>query len=74
MHSQYTYYVINTAAGGALIEQAVIVGSDAQPTLSGEVAKLTDDLYRALLTSIDRAPTYLAVNATNPRSTSGDRP
>lgn len=56
VHSQYTYYVVNTAAGGALIEQAVMVGSDAQPKLSGEVAKLTDDLYRALLASIDRAP------------------
>lgn len=57
VHSQYTYYVINTAAGGALIEQALMVGSDAQPTLGAEVAKLTDDLYRALLASIDRAPT-----------------
>lgn len=56
VHSQYTYYVINTAAGGALIEQAVMVGREAQPALSGEVAKLTDDLYRALLASIDRAP------------------
>lgn len=56
VHSQYTYYVVNTAAGGALIEQALMVGSDAQPKLSGEVAKLTDDLYRALLASIDRAP------------------
>ncbi|MDM3975999.1 hypothetical protein QRB36_17675 [Mycobacterium marseillense] len=57
VHSQYTYYTINTAAGGALIEQAVMVGSDAQPTLSGEAAKLTDNLYRALLASIDRALT-----------------
>ncbi|WP_240630036.1 hypothetical protein [Mycobacterium colombiense] len=56
VHSQYTYYAINTAAGGALIEQAVMVGSDAQPTLSGEAAKLTDDLYRALLASIARGP------------------
>ncbi len=63
VHSQYTYYAINTAAGGALIEQAVMVGSDAQPTLSGEAAKLTDDLYRALLASIDRAP------APSPRNT-----
>jgi hypothetical protein len=45
VYSQYSYYAVNTAAGGALIE------------LSGEVAELTDNLYRALLASIDRAPT-----------------
>jgi hypothetical protein len=69
VHSQYTYYVINTAAGGALIEQALMVGGDAQHTLSGEVEKLTDDLYRALLASIDRAPT-----PPSPRNTLGRRP
>ncbi|HEY2447665.1 MAG TPA: hypothetical protein VGI49_02405, partial [Mycobacterium sp.] len=57
VHSQYSYYVVNTAAGGALIEQAVIIRGDEHSMLSGEVAKLTDNLYRALLASIDRAPT-----------------
>jgi hypothetical protein len=56
VYSQYSYYAVNTAAGGALIEQTVIVGGD-DPMLSGEVAELTDTLYRALLASIDRAPT-----------------
>jgi hypothetical protein len=56
VYGQYSYYVVNTAAGGALIEQTVIVPGD-DPSLSGEVAKLTDDLYRALLSSIDRAST-----------------
>jgi hypothetical protein len=57
VHSQYSYYVVNTAAGGALIEQAMLVGGDAHLVLSGEVAELTENLYRALLASIDRATT-----------------
>lgn len=57
VHSQYSYYVVNTAAGGALIEQAVIVRGDEHAMLSGELAELSDNLYHALLASIDRAPT-----------------
>jgi hypothetical protein len=57
VHSQYNYYVVNTAAGGALIEQAMLVDGDAHLVLSGDVAELTENLYRALLASIDRAPT-----------------
>jgi hypothetical protein len=57
VHSQYSYYAVNTAAGGALIEQVLIVRHDAQPLLSNEVAALTDNLYRALLASIELAPT-----------------
>ena len=57
VHSHYNYYVVNTAAGGALIEQAILVGGDAHPVLSAEVTELTENLYRALLASIDRAPT-----------------
>ena len=52
VHGQYSYYVVNTAAGGALIEQSILVGGDAHP--GGEVAELTENLYRALLASIDR--------------------
>jgi hypothetical protein len=26
VHCQYSYYAVNTAVGGALIEQAVIIG------------------------------------------------
>lgn len=57
VHSQYSYYVVNTAVGGALIEQAVIVAGDERSTLTDDVAELTEDLYRSLLASIDRAPT-----------------
>jgi len=57
VHSQYSYYVVNTAVGGALIEQAVIVTGDERSTVTDDVAELTEDLYRALLASIDRAPT-----------------
>jgi hypothetical protein len=56
INSQYSYYVVNTAAGAALIEQAVIVRESVRPLLNGEVAGLSEDLYRALLASIDRAP------------------
>jgi hypothetical protein len=57
VHSQYSYYVVNTAAGGALIEQAVIMRGDEHSMRNGEVAKLTDNLYHSLLASIDQAPT-----------------
>jgi hypothetical protein len=57
VHCQYSYYAVNTVVGGALIEQAVIIGGDERTMLSGDMAKLTENLYRALLTSIDRVPT-----------------
>jgi hypothetical protein len=56
VHSHFLHYVINTAAGGALIEQTIAVGADVHPVLAREVADLTENLYRSLLTSIDRAP------------------
>ena len=46
-------YMVNTAAGGALIEQTIFIGANARSVLAHEVADLTDDLYRSLLTSID---------------------
>jgi hypothetical protein len=55
IHSHFHHYVINTDAGGALIEQAIAIGADARPTLSRELADLTENLYRSLLASIDRA-------------------
>jgi hypothetical protein len=55
VHSHFHYYVVSTAAGGALIEQTILIGADVGLVLGGEVADLTDDLYRSLLTSIDRA-------------------
>ena len=55
VHSHFHYYMVNTAAGGALIEQAILIGADVGLVLGREVADLTDDLYRSLLTSIDRA-------------------
>ncbi|WP_242657572.1 MULTISPECIES: hypothetical protein [Mycobacterium] len=51
---QFNNYVVNSAAGGALIEQAVVVGADAQPSLAEECAALTENLFRSLLASIDR--------------------
>ncbi len=56
VRSHFHYYVVNTAAGGALIEQAILIGADVGIVLGREVADLTDDLYRSLLASIDRAP------------------
>ncbi|WP_231999926.1 hypothetical protein [Mycobacterium sp. 1245852.3] len=50
----FNNYIVNSAAGRALIEQAVVVGSDAQPSLAEECAALTENLYRSLLASIDR--------------------
>lgn len=55
VNGHYNYYVVNAAAGGTLIEQAILVGVDAWPVLSREVADLTGDLYLALLASTDRA-------------------
>lgn len=55
VHSHFHYFMVNTAAGGALIEQTIFIGADARSVLAHEVADLTDDLYRSLLTSIDRA-------------------
>jgi hypothetical protein len=55
VHGHFHYYVVNTAAGCALIEQTILIGADVGLALGREVADLTDDLYRSLLTSIDRA-------------------
>lgn len=52
--SHFNNYVVNSAGGGALIEQAVVVGADAQAALAAECAALTENLYRSLLASIDR--------------------
>ncbi|OOK65340.1 hypothetical protein BZL29_7697 [Mycobacterium kansasii] len=54
VHSQFTNYVVNRAAGGALIEQAIVVGTDVQSALAEECAALTENLYRSVLASIDR--------------------
>ncbi|WP_236147676.1 hypothetical protein [Mycolicibacterium sp. CH28] len=55
LHSQYTDYAVNAAAGGALIEQIILVVGEALPLLEDELATLTTGLRRALLASIDRA-------------------
>jgi len=54
--AQYSDYVVNTEAGAALVEQALFIGSDALSILASEVQELTENVCRALLTSIDRAP------------------
>jgi hypothetical protein len=56
VRGQFNNYVVNTAAGGALIEQAIVVGADELSALDSEANELTENLYRSLLTSIDRAP------------------
>lgn len=55
VRSQFHNYVVNTAAGGALIEQAIVIGAEELPALDSEANKLTENLYRSLLTSIGRA-------------------
>ena len=52
--AQYTYYVVESAAGTALIEQVIMVGLDAVERLRPDVETLTGDLYRSLLNSIER--------------------
>lgn len=52
---QYTDYAINSAAGGALIEQTIVVVGEAHNPLADELRELSTNLERALLTSIDRA-------------------
>ena len=52
--AQYTYYVVESAAGTALIEQVIMVGLDAMERLRPEVETLTGNLYRSLLNSIER--------------------
>jgi hypothetical protein len=56
VRSQYTDYAVNSAAGGALIEQTLVVVADAHNLLTDELAALSTNLERALLTSMDRAP------------------
>jgi hypothetical protein len=55
VRSRFHNYVVNTAAGGALIEQAIAMDADAAPTLEPEADELTENLHRSLLASIDRA-------------------
>lgn len=55
VRSQFRNYVVNTAAGGALIEQAIVIGADMLFALESEATELTESLYRSLLASIERA-------------------
>lgn len=55
VRSQFHNYVVNAVGGGALIEQAIVIGAGALPALDSEASELTDNLYRSLLASIDRA-------------------
>ncbi|WP_243841368.1 hypothetical protein [Mycobacterium sp. DL592] len=54
LHSQYTDYAVNTAAGSALIEQIILVVGGSLSVLKDELAALSTGLQRALLASIDR--------------------
>lgn len=56
VRTQFHNYVVNTAAGGALIEQAIAIGADEFSALDPEANELTENLYQSLLTSIDRTP------------------
>jgi hypothetical protein len=53
--AQYSDYVVNTEAGAALVEQALLIGSEAISILESEVQELTTDVCCALLDSIGRA-------------------
>jgi len=55
VHSHFHHYVVNTAAGCGLIEQTILIGAGVGLALGREVADLTENLYRSLLTSIARA-------------------
>jgi len=55
IHADFNYYVFNTDAGGALVEQVLAVGVDACAALAREVVELTENLYRSLAMRIDRA-------------------
>lgn len=52
--AQYTYYVVQSEGGTALIEQAILIGRDVMDALMPEVERLTGSVYRALLRSIDQ--------------------
>lgn len=54
LRAQYTYYVVQSVGGTALIEQVVVVGMDVAEHLMPDVETLTGSLYRSLLSSIDR--------------------
>ena len=56
VHGHFHNYVVNTSAGWALVEQAIVIGAEALTTLAAESDEFTETLYRSLLTSIDRAP------------------
>jgi hypothetical protein len=56
VRAQFHNYVVNTAAGGALIEQAIVIGAEVLSVLDPEANELSESLYRSLLASIDRAP------------------
>ncbi|GAY17975.1 hypothetical protein [Mycobacterium sp. shizuoka-1] len=55
LRCQYTDFAVNTASGGALIEQIILVAGKAFPLLENELTALSTELQRALLASIDRA-------------------
>lgn len=54
VYTQFRYYAITAAAGGALIEQGIVIAANAHAALADEVQSLTNNLHRALLESIDR--------------------
>jgi hypothetical protein len=54
VRGRFHNYVVNTAAGGALIEQAIAINADVAPALESEAEELTENLHRPLLASIDR--------------------
>lgn len=69
VNAQYTDYAVNTPAGGALIEQTVLVIDAMRMCLDDELASLSMNLEYALLASIDRAPRSQRTDGSAPRTT-----
>lgn len=55
VYSHVNHCAVNSAAGGALIEQTVMVGADAFGTLAEDVLTLSDGVLAALLSSVSVA-------------------
>ncbi len=58
--AQYSYYVVHSAGGTALIEQVIMVGLDVLDRLGLDVQSLSDALHRSVLASIEQSHTLRA--------------
>ena len=72
MWVQGSHYAVNADAGAALIEQTIVIGYDALPTLVSEMNALTADVCQALIASLKAAANHH--DAENPLTAAGGRP